>query len=247
MDQVILAKREQQVLYDKKWKKFLHRIWLFRCLPFVDFVLGAGSLAIGHVSPDSDFDVIVGAKSGRIFTARFFAATAFGLFGWRRSRLTHREFASNKICLNHFVTPTSYALKPPYTDSWRELYRNLVPVWGDHQKIEEFFAANVHWMHEKGISSTSSGNIARAESRGYNIIFENDLRFNPKRSSLLKKSLEYFLSGKIGNLFECFVKFIQIKKIERSLKNDEIGYKPRIVYNDQELEFHPDRRKFENG
>ena len=43
---------------------------LFQYVPF-DFVFAAGSMAMGTVRQDSDFDVLVGVRHGRIFTARF--------------------------------------------------------------------------------------------------------------------------------------------------------------------------------
>src|SRR3989338_8362689 len=103
MNNEVILKRQQQVLYDKKWRKFLRRTWLFKYIPFVDFALAAGSMALGNVSPESDFDVIIGARPGRVFTTRFFCVVAFGVFGWRRTKLNHRESAADKICLNHFV------------------------------------------------------------------------------------------------------------------------------------------------
>src|SRR3989344_9230759 len=104
MTKEILKESAQEVFLDKKWKKLLKKIWLFKFIPGVDFVLVAGSLATGNVNKDSDFDVIVGAKQGRIFTARFLSVLFFGLFGWRRRKLSHKESARDKICLNHFIT-----------------------------------------------------------------------------------------------------------------------------------------------
>ena len=69
-------------IYIQKWQKFLGRIWPFKFIPFVDFVLAAGSLATGNLREESDFDVIVGVRQGRIFTARAFCFLAFGMFGW---------------------------------------------------------------------------------------------------------------------------------------------------------------------
>jgi hypothetical protein len=40
------------------------------------------------------------------------------------------------------------------------------------------------------------------------------------------------------------MKNIQMKRIEKSLKRDA-GFKPRLRYNDEELEFHPDTRRIE--
>lgn len=221
-----IKKRRQAVLYDKKWEKFLGRTWPFRHIPFVDFVFAAGSLAYGNVRKESDFDVIVAARSGRIFTARFFCIAAFGLLRWRRKRLSHDEAAADKICLNHFVTPASYRLSPPHNDYWRNLYGNLVPIFGGTAELNSFWRANADWL----------GGVKQ---------YRDDLRHLYKSPSALKMFLEKILSGPVGDALEQFMKTIQVKKIEKSLKKDEPGYKPRIIYNDAELEFHPDTKRIE--
>ena len=222
----ILATRQQQVLYDKKWMIFLRRAWLFRYVPFVEFVLAAGSMATGAVNLNSDFDVIIAVREGRIFTARFFAVLLFGLFGWRRRRISHAESARDKICLNHFITRSSFRLAPPYTDSWRALYRSLVPLYGRRECIAEFFHANADWM-------------------GGERIVGHDLRYRARTHSFFARSLVFLLSGFIGNYIERVLRAMQIRKIEYSMRRSFIGHKPRIRYTDTELEFHPDRAKFE--
>ncbi|MCR4260823.1 MAG: hypothetical protein NUV96_00545, partial [Candidatus Colwellbacteria bacterium] len=132
-------------LYSRKWEKFLRRVKLFRFVPFVEFVLAAGSLATGRIHEASDFDVIVGARHGRIFTTRFFTVIVFKIFGYHRRGIDHKESASDKICLNHFVTDKKYRLDPPHEGSWMELYQSLVPVMGDEEKIKKFFEDN-DWM-----------------------------------------------------------------------------------------------------
>lgn len=222
-----IARRQQQVLYDKKWEKLLRRAWLFRFVPFVEFVLAAGSMAIGNVRADSDFDVIIGVKSGRIFTARFFAVIGFGFFGWRRTRLNHQETAADKICLNHFITEKSYRLSPPYNDYWKDLYLNLVPVFGTPEKINKFFEANSDWL-------------------GADRNYRDDLRHYYRSSSWAKKFREWLLDGRLGDWLETILRRAQISRIEKSLRNDPPGYKPRIKYNDEELEFHPDTKRIQD-
>ncbi|MEK7115098.1 MAG: hypothetical protein AAB847_01950, partial [Patescibacteria group bacterium] len=76
----------REILYDQKWFKLLQRSFLFQYFPFVDFVLAAGSMALGDVNENSDFDVIVAAKNGRLYTARFFCLAIYKLVGWRRKK-----------------------------------------------------------------------------------------------------------------------------------------------------------------
>lgn len=216
-----LERRWQDVLRDKKWKKFLKMSWPFAYLPFVDFALGAGSMALGNVHKDSDFDVIVGCRNGRIFTARFFCVLIFGLFGWRRQKLIHSGEAADKICFNHFVTEKSFRLSPPYNIYWRELYKNLAPIFGAPEKIAEFYAAN-DW----------------AEA-----VYSNDRRHVFKKSHPGKILWESVLSGRFGDYLEKFLKAVQIRRIEQNLKKSAVGFEPRIRYGDEELEFHPDTER----
>lgn len=252
MEQAILDRR-QKVLYDEKWIKFRRRTWPFRFIPFVELALAAGSMAIGNVNPKSDFDVIVAAKTGRIFTARAFAILFFGLLGWRRKKLhtasvgqsvsyanatvnkfqknspTHQStnpLTTDKICLNHFVTARAYRLSGPHDRYWQTLYKNLVPVFGPPDKVNDFLIANNDWIGEA-------------------LIYGDDLRHLYRTSSALKILAEKFLAGWLGDRLEGFLKNIQIRRIERSLANDPPGYQPRIIYNDNELEFHPDTKRIE--
>lgn len=216
-------------LRERKWRKFLGRARLFRFVPFAEFVLAAGSLATGKLHENSDFDVIVASRSGRIFTARFFSALIFNIPGWRRRKLTHGEDASDKICLSHFVTRSSYCLKPPYNIYWQNLYQSLVPILGDQEKIDEFFKAN-NWL-----SPAREYDIKKFKSN----IFHIDIK-----DSRFKSFLEKILSYEFGNRLERALKNFQIKRIEKSLEIT-LCYKPRVVYNDDELEFHPDTKRIE--
>lgn len=212
-------------LFEQKWRKFLKYRWLFSFIPFLDFVLVAGSLASGNVHADSDFDVIVGARNGRIFTVRDFCVFIFGILGIRRKGLAHKKNSRDKICFNHFVTSNAYRLSPPYNDYWIMLYQSIIPVYGDEEAVKKFFAAN-EWALRKSIFDNRYWRRAG---------------FNPVRSFL-----EFILSGFLGDFFEKFTKKIQIYAIEKGIQNSFLGFKPRIRYDDEELEFHPDTLRIEH-
>lgn len=211
---------------DKKWSKFQKRASLFNHLPFVDFVLGAGSMAMGTAKENSDFDVIVGVRPGRIFTARFLAVAIFTLRGWRRKNHIKEDklSAKDKICLNHFVAPESYRLRPPHNEYWNKLYQSLVPLLGDREKITTFFNENCVWMKV--------------------LVLPDFAKWQKSKRTLTRVVLEFILKGKLGDAIESFLKNVQVKKIEKGIMHIS-GYKPRIVYSDTELEFHPDTRRIE--
>jgi len=224
MMDAVLARRFAQVLYDEKWKRFLMRARIFRHMPFVDFVLASGSMAIGNVSKDSDFDVIVGVKLGRMFTARFLLIVLLDMLGWRRKNLDHGASAADTICLNHFVTEASYWLSLPHEPYWKMLYTNLVPVWGSEIHINAFQKANSDWT-------------GLLEDR-------HDLRYSAIPSSIIKRGFEALLGGSFGSWFESRLRTIQLKRIEEKLR-PKAGYKPRLICTDQELELHLDTQRIE--
>ena len=114
------------LLYDKKRCKALKRSQLFNFLPFIEKVYLAGSLALGNVHENSDFDVIIVAKPGRLYTARFFCLLLFNIFDWRRTLKNPRD----GFCFNHFntgeVKPAGFlGLIGNYE---KKLHQNLIPV-----------------------------------------------------------------------------------------------------------------------
>lgn len=217
------SRRKQDVLYDMKWRKFLRRSRVFKYLPCVEAVLGSGSMSIGNVHIGSDFDVLIIAKTGRIFTARFFCMLILGILGFRRSGIDHKDSVSDKICLNHFVTKKNLRLDD-YNNLYRhELYYNLVPMYGSENIINEFYEAN-NWVGKR--------------------FYFHDRRFN-KNISIIKTIFEFILSNYIGDKLEKILKIFQLKRIYKNLYKN-IGYRPRLKFSDHELEFHPNTGITEN-
>ncbi len=219
----------------EKWQKFLRRVKVFRFVPFIDFVLAAGSLATGKLHEKSDFDVILSVRSGRIFTARFFAVVFSDLFGFRRKGTDHKEEAADKLCLNHFVTREAYCLKPPYNAYWNDLYQKLVPVMGDEKAISDFFKAN-DWLRPPRQYPASPSGL-----RG---VSERDSRYLGRGKSFIKSISEFIFRGWLGNKLEQVLKKLQLRRIERALPQ-ALGYKPRFIASDLELEFHMDTKRIE--
>jgi len=157
---------------------------------------------------------------------RFFSLAFYSLFGWRRKGIHHSgKGARDKICLNHFVTDKAYELSPPYALYWQELYSHLVPLAGPASLIDRFLKANADWVQKP-------------------IGFRADSRHQYQKSRFAEMG-EWILAGKLGDWFERMVKKMQIRRIKRSIERGALGYKPRIRYSDEELEFHPDTRRIE--
>lgn len=224
-DVSITKRKWQDFLLDEKWRKLDHLRHFFSFVPFVHFVFISGSLALQNVKETSDFDVLVGCKTGRIFTVRFLSMALFGLLGIRRKRLDHKNLANNKICLNHFVTPESYKLAPPYSLYWEELYMALIPFIGDEKEIGRFWKANRELVHK-------------------NINYSHR-RFREKQKNAFRSIFEFIFDGRIGGALELFLKNIQIRRVEKHLRDKATGFGPRLVYTNSELEFHPDTKRID--
>jgi hypothetical protein len=232
-----------ELLYDKKWHLLIKRAGIFKQIPFIDFVFGSGSLAIGNVDEESDFDVLIGVREGRIFTVRFLSALFLSVLGWRRAKEHGGKSAANKICLNHFVTKPAYRLRLPINSYWKILYERLVPIYGNPEAMQEFFDANSSWLGEIAVETS-------------------DLRYQGFSKSWVSRFFEVVLRGRTGDLFEKLLKRYQVGRIEKGMvgerkttphnikvsggnTTEKIELAPLIVYNDEELEFHPDKAMIE--
>lgn len=223
-----------------KWSKLLKWRWLFNWIPFVDFALVAGSMAMGEERDDSDFDIILGCEKGRIFTARIFTIALFGFTGKRRKSTDGKEESKDKFCFSHFVTPDGYTLRPPYNAYWQKLYQNLVPIYGNKEAIQKFFEANTWADREKVGGSTSPilntpGRDAAERHRKSNLE-------TSKKPNIFRWICEEILKTPLGDLMESMLKKYQLKRIKR--KKPE-GKNPRVYADETELELHPDTARID--
>ncbi|MCL4404040.1 hypothetical protein M1432_01740 [Patescibacteria group bacterium] len=220
------VRRQADQVLDLKWRKLLGLARWFRFAPFIDFAIVNGSMTVGNVTPLSDFDILIGVRPGRMFTARYFLNFIFGLVHGRRLD-DEKGSSPNKLCFNHFVTEPTFE-KPPHNIYRRELYRNMVPVYGEREKAERFFGANA-WS-------------------GANPSMLEDLRYSPAGPNIIGRGLETVLNGRLGDLIERKV----LGPIAKRRLGAYIAGKPgdgRTVMSENELEFHFDLRhekRFQN-
>jgi hypothetical protein len=208
-----INRKKQDLLLDKKWKKIVRLSKWFNFLPFVDFAILNGSMALGTATPKSDFDVLIGVRAGRIFTARYLALFLFSLLGARRLD-DSSESDPDKFCFNHFVTEKSFS-KPPKNFYRRELYKTMIPIYGEKEKIIKFIKAN--------------------EWSGLGEYALHNLRYKKRKAGRFKIFLENILGDKLGDLFEKLLKSVAIRRLSAYVRKQSGG---RVAISDAELEFH---------
>jgi hypothetical protein len=199
----IVETRKERVARSKKFLPHALRYGrILGALPFVRMVALTGSLAVMNVSKNADFDYMLVAEKGRVWTAR-----AFALVLNRIARLF-----GHTLCPNLIVSETS--LEWPLHDlySARELCQ-MVPIVGMEvyrRVIEVNSWARVFLPNSFNANSTN---------------WTNDAKNKHSRNSLLrgirvKNLLEVPLYGKLGDRLE---RWERTRKIARFSKLPGIG------------------------
>ena len=214
---------DREKIADQKWKKFLRIAKWFQVVPYLRGMLASGSMALGNTDEESDFDVLLVARSGRLYTFRIFLCLVASIFHARRTRSD--LVAPDKFCFNHYITDGNLSIKHESLYN-AQTYVNLKPILAKDNLVEKFYKAN-NWLGK--------------------YILNFDFKVQPQKIcevesfKFIAKFLEFILNSKAGDWLEKVFKAYQQKRI----KNNPVTYEPRgrVIFNNSELEFHP--RSFE--
>lgn len=143
-EQYVRARLKRHRTAQGKWKIARRAARRLARLPLVRMVGVTGSLALSNTQADSDIDLLLVVRRGRIWTARMLLLLAAQLMGRRRTYDDRR--APDKLCLNHFITDDALAmslgLRSVYT---AVLYEHVVPLFG-LAVWRRWRAANAVWI-----------------------------------------------------------------------------------------------------
>ncbi|MDP3731140.1 MAG: hypothetical protein Q8R34_01450 [bacterium] len=210
---------ERNKIAEQKWKKARRYLFLAQVVPYIEAIFASGSLALGHTGKESDLDVLVVAKYGRIWTARVIISVLMNLLGVRRK--DKERIAPDKICLNHYITGRS--LKIPFESMYNaQSYAHLIPIyWREEDIIKRFWEENGEWAKKfLNFWERPDGYQRRAVRRN---------RF----LGWIKSAVEMMLDRTgLAGLLERFSRKIQMARINTALPG-------RITADDRQLEFHP--------
>lgn len=203
----------------RKMKRARLATILMSGVPYIQAVFASGSLALGNTDYNSDLDIFVITKSGRIWTARFITNTIFDLLLLKRK--PKDKIAPDKLCLNHYIADNALEIKNQNIFT-AHVYAHLEPLYLRNPKVLQEFEKKNEWV----------ANYLDSSSFPHNNLVKNYslLQFS-------KKCWEWIFNSRFGDLLESAVRKYQVKRIEQNpLTRDPQG---RIEYNDQRLEFHP--------
>jgi len=212
---------EKQKLVDQRWKKINRVIKLLQNVPYIRLVMVSGSLAMNNPDKQSDIDLLIVTKAGRIWTCRGITTLFIHLLGQRR----HGQLTENRFCLNHYITDQS--LKIPLASLYNaQTYAHLIPVWQTEVGLYRKFQQANQWL-TKYLAFYSGSQQGYLREIGTNRLFDSTRRLR-----------ESVLDTQIGDALEFVLKKIQVRRI----KKDPLTYQTggRVVFDDSQLEFHPD-------
>ena len=219
--QAIIKERiERHKIADRKWKKARRAIKLFQIIPFIRMVAVSGSLAMNNTKENSDIDLLIVTKTGRIWTCRWLITIFSHLIGRRR----HGILTKDRFCLNHYLTEKS--LKIPYKSLYNaQTYIHLTVFWQVKNNLYKKFQKANQWVNE--YLTFYPINI-----RGYLKEIKSNCFLK-----YLRELKEFFLNGIMGNFIELILRKIQQTRI----KKDPLTYQSggRVVLSNHQLEFHP--------
>ncbi len=212
----------RQKIADRKWKKTLRAVKYMNMIPHVLAVFGSGSLALNNTKLESDLDILIVAKSGRIWTTRMLVSLVMSLLRVRRTKTD--TIAPDKVCLNHYVTDAS--LKIPHQSMYcAHLYAHLVPILLRDEAMVYKFKKENDWMKNYIYNWKEEGEQHLKTLKPY------------PRMNRVAMFLESVLSGRVGDWLEKYFKRVQLKRINSDPNTNKSG--GRATFNDLELEFHP--------
>jgi len=203
-------------------KKLRRIVWILKFIPFVRMIAVTGRLAMKNAERDSDWDLFVVLKKGRIWIGRTLVTAFIHAIGKRR----YGNKIKDRICLNYFVTDESLKINIKERSLEVNLfsaseYSFMIPLFGF--KVFRKFQIRNSWIRE------FKPNFEISEVRNMKMI--SDSHF----SKVLRKTGERILGF---NFIENLLRKIEKNKIANNPKTHLAG--GIIEANDDALAFLPE-------
>lgn len=164
---------ESEKWFRYKWWRLGLAVRVLKWVPYVRMVAAANTVADRTATKDSDIDVFIVIRHGRLYLARLLITGVLHLTGLRR----HGKKVANRICLSFFTTDAGIDLRgiafEPYDIYLAYWVAELQPVLADDSIQAEFLAANL-WVrpfvphyHEGPAARQRPGMVARLAERTF--------------------------------------------------------------------------------
>ncbi len=223
-EHIILQREHREKISQQYWKKVRTYLPFIQLVPFLKMVGVCNTLAINNATKESDIDLFIVAKTGRLFWVRFCTVVLFSLLGVRR----HGHKTAGRFCLSFYVDESAlnlHSVQAGEDDIYLPFWiLTMKPLYG-RATYEKFVKENL-WV-EKYFGRTLS--VAKDFWK------PNALRF----FGLLR---ELIFKGKLGDFFERKLQSAQMKRHAHHAAH--LPSEASVVVSGHMLKFHNiDRRK----
>lgn len=223
-------------LAEKKMRIALRAARLARFVPFVRALFVCNTVALGVPRKDSDVDVFIVLRRGRVWLSRLLLTALLSVCGLRR----HGDSVSNKICLSFYISDSSLGIERVAEDR-PDIYliywlAHLVPVYDPDSLHARIMRENM-WACEFAPCAL----VPFSPHSRHSV---SDTRF----SRALRRVQEYALSGAAGDSAENAARRFQRWHMGRNSASVQNAPDTRVVIDDTMLKFHEnDRRTLYRG
>ena len=215
----------EEKLIQKRYKKVRNFGFLIQAAPFVQGLILTGSMANGDFQKKSDIDFLIIAKSGRLYTARFFVTILAILTGNKRK--VNDKNPAGKYCLNYYLTSDFLDILP-HNKRCAGFHREIIKVWDRNGMFERLWRRNL-WLLDFP---------RKKPSDEIELVVKKYLPAENKISlRIFAKFWQLLLAGGFGDRVENFLYQFQKNKITKQdlyQKN-----RKRIILNKNEIRLHP--------
>jgi hypothetical protein len=226
---LVKKRMERYNIAESKYNKTIRVVKILKFIPYLKMIAVCNNLAFNNAKEESDIDLFIITKSGRLFFTRFFVTLITHLFKMRR----HRHYIKDRICLSFYITDRflnleSLLLKPsdPHFAVW---FSQFVP------------------LYDQGIF-----NKLMTENKWLKNYLPNILIYYPTQrraiadtffSRGIKNFGEYILHGFLGDNLEKMARSAQLKRIRQNKQSKLWKGGTDVVVNDNILKFHEEDRR----
>lgn len=219
--------READALY--KWRRLRFGARLLAAVPFVDGIAAVNTLPIGAARRESDIDVLLVSRAGRLYTMRFCAVALATLLGLYRSG----QHVANQLCLSFSLSTRALNMAP------------LAKAGGD--PYLQFWLANVHVVSERGnvFDAFWKANASLLAALPNARLRRLPRRMQPPRIlAFMRDAVERVLAGPLGERVEAWAKRFQTRRFAANTESRAGRGGTDVVITDDVLKFHErDRRE----
>lgn len=218
-----LAERQRRFQdASRKFKKLRRAALFFQMVDAVECVCAANTMAWWHTTDQSDIDLFIVTKPGRIWSSRLLLVFPFLLSG---NRPGHPYVVDRRdpFCFSFFSSTDALQMEPLKIDS-EDYYlaywvKSLVPMYDDAEVMEQIGALN-KW---------ADAMLPNARTR--------DIHPVHKRTFRLRLPLA-------GRLLEPLARSVQKQRFPKTLR-ELANQDSRVVITDEMLKFHENDRRHE--